>query len=159
MTFSVRKAKADDFKQLVALMIQLNEFMAPIAFEEKRTKDYPKKLKSFVKNILIKNKDSIFFVCVKKDKVLGFILGQLKKHPPVFQNPKYVHIDSFFVLSNYRSKGVGKLLMNSVFKWAKSKKINEISLNPHVRNPDALKVYEKFGFIHTRNVFKKYFRL
>lgn len=51
------------------------------------------------------------------------------------------------VAKAYRNKGIGSLLLESLFKWAKeTNKIEKINLQVHATNENAIQVYKKMGF-------------
>lgn len=51
------------------------------------------------------------------------------------------------VTESSRGKGYGTALMNAAKEWAKERDCNFINLDVLVNNPDAIKLYEKLGFI------------
>jgi ribosomal protein S18 acetylase RimI-like enzyme len=50
------------------------------------------------------------------------------------------------VLPEYRNRGYGRILMEKVFQYFKTKNIERIELKVAYRNDDAKKFYEYFGF-------------
>jgi diamine N-acetyltransferase len=59
---------------------------------------------------------------------------------------KFIEIDHIVISKNYRSKGYGKRLIDEIKKYAKSLKIDTISLFVFSKNSSAVKAYEKMGF-------------
>lgn len=60
---------------------------------------------------------------------------------------KYLEIDNFVTHPGYRSKGIGKLLVNYIDQIAKAENCKCIMLDAYVTNPAAHKFYLREGFI------------
>lgn len=56
------------------------------------------------------------------------------------------HITNVAIHPEYRGKGLGEYLMNSLIEGCKSLKCNSITLEVRESNLPALKLYEKLGF-------------
>ena len=56
------------------------------------------------------------------------------------------HITNVAIHPEYRGKGLGEYLMNSLIEGCKSQKCNSITLEVRESNLPALKLYEKLGF-------------
>ncbi len=97
----------------------------------------------------ISNDESDILVCENDGTVVGFILLQAKVRPDFdFMLPgKYCYIMDIIVTENHRGKGFGTALMNAAKDWAKEQNCSFINLDVLVNNPEAIKLYEKLGFI------------
>ncbi len=97
----------------------------------------------------ISNDDSDILVYENDGTVVGFVLLQAKVRPDFdFMLPgKYCYIMDVIITEAHRNKGFGTALMNSAKDWAKERGCNFINLDVLVNNPEAIKVYEKLGFI------------
>ena len=51
------------------------------------------------------------------------------------------------VLSSHTGQGIGKSLINEIEKWAKKYNVTRLELTVMVHNTNAIKLYEKMGFI------------
>ncbi len=102
----------------------------------------------FIENT-IANEESDILVYENAGIVVGFILLQAKTRPDFeFMHPgKYCYIMDIIVTKIHRGKGFGTALMNAAKKWAKERNCNFINLDVLANNPDAIKLYEKLGFI------------
>lgn len=60
---------------------------------------------------------------------------------------KSVELDHVIIEDGYRSKGIGKLLMADVYKYAREKHCNWIELNTYVHNFPSHKFYYNEGFV------------
>jgi ribosomal protein S18 acetylase RimI-like enzyme len=61
-----------------------------------------------------------------------------------------LRIESFAVMSSYRGKGIGSLLLAEVDRIAKRNGYKTISLEVVNTNPDARRLYERKGFIEEK---------
>ena len=104
----------------------------------------------------------IVVVAEKKNKIIGYALGSIKKsvkqhvdidqdviHMNEFGKDKtYIDIDSLYVLKKYRSKGIGKILMKKLIKEVKRRGIRRVLLaSDNKKNPEKLiSFYKSLGF-------------
>ena len=97
----------------------------------------------------ISSDDSDILVYENDGIVVGIILLQAKERPDFdFMLPgKYCYIMDVIVTEDHRNKGFGTAIMNSAKDWAKEKNCSFINLDVLVNNSDAIKLYEKLGFI------------
>jgi len=58
------------------------------------------------------------------------------------------YIQDVAVLKEFRGRGIGKMIMDEIIKYLKSKNINWITL---VSEPDAVLFYQKYGFSQMKN--------
>lgn len=58
----------------------------------------------------------------------------------------HAYIGFLFVDSNYRGKGVNKLLLNHLFEWARNNELPDVHLTVYPENKPAVRAYEKAGF-------------
>ena len=58
----------------------------------------------------------------------------------------YAHIEDISVAKEYRSRGVGTLLLANAYNWAKSKNLKAISLECQTNNILATRFFHKNGF-------------
>ena len=112
----------------------------------------------FIENT-ITNCESDILVYEENGKVIGFILIQAKTRPDFeFMIPgKYCYIMDIIVTEKHRGKGFGTALMNAAKDWAKKQECNFINLDVLVNNPDAIRLYNKLGFISKAQ--EMYFKL
>ncbi len=117
--------------------------------QEKILKSYIRQLKKdnieeverIYKNMCEFTKDgtAIILGAIQNEKIIGFIWGYKK-----IENQNIMHINYFFVNENYRSKGVGSILLKELEN--KVENIEETELLVNNKNIRALKFYEKNGF-------------
>lgn len=67
-----------------------------------------------------------------------------------------IEIESVLVKSTYQRQGIGTLLLNYIFKFAKENKINNVFLEVRKSNIGAISLYRKLGFSNI-SIRKKYY--
>ncbi len=68
-----------------------------------------------------------------------------------------LYLEDIFISSNYRNKGVGKILMNELIKIAKKKNCGRMEWCVLDWNVNAINFYEKLGARHLKEW--KYYRI
>ena len=58
---------------------------------------------------------------------------------------RYLYVVDIYVQPDFRGKGVGKQLMQSVFDVARREHIGRVSWSVHAKNRDAIAFYERLG--------------
>ena len=82
---------------------------------------------------------------IVKEKIVGFITGEILSKKEWY-TVQLGTINNLFVLEEYRGKGIGKKLMETMMDAFKEKGINNFELYALNNNENALKFYEKLGF-------------
>jgi GNAT superfamily N-acetyltransferase len=101
----------------------------------------PEKLSDVIKKMFA---DDICFVAVVKDQLTGEALGFITFIIRASYAYGDVKVMSFGVDPLHQNRGLGKLLMSSIFNIIPS--INRIFLCTRVTNDSALRVYQSWGF-------------
>jgi putative acetyltransferase len=57
-----------------------------------------------------------------------------------------VEIKRMFVQPDFRSKGIGKLILEELEKWARENKYSACILETGKKQPEAIKLYKKSGY-------------
>ncbi len=89
---------------------------------------------------------SFLFVAVTGDRTVGFISGELRQGSPTFLPKTWASVDDVFVEPEYRNRGMGRALLQSVRAWAQERGADGISLQVAAANSRGRKFYEKLGF-------------
>lgn len=100
-------------------------------------------------NILndINNSNFKCIVAVYEKEIIGYISFSY-----IFD----IEIESVLVKSSYQRQGIGTLLLNYIFKFAKENKINNVFLEVRKSNIGAISLYRKLGFSNI-SIRKKYY--
>lgn len=67
------------------------------------------------------------------------------------------HVVSVAVLEEYRKQGLGKAIIEECIQGIKSKRCDELYLEVRCSNGDAVRLYEKIGFVIKQRL-KAYYR-
>ena len=89
---------------------------------------------------------SFLFVVAAGDRTVGFISGELRQGSPTFLPKTWASVDDVFVEPEYRNRGMGRALIQSVQSWAKERDADGISLQVAAANSRGRKFYEDLGF-------------
>lgn len=108
---------------------------------------YPFKFKNWI-DISYSTLESITYILKKDDWIIGHLSIQLR---PQFNS---IHIFHVFIDRDNRSKGYSNLLVNKALEYAKVNNTEKITLAVHKNNPNAIGLYQSYGFkiIGTGNI-------
>ncbi len=59
---------------------------------------------------------------------------------------RHVEPDNVFIIPEYQGKGIGKLLMNWIFEYAKSRGCKASELNCYINNKEGQRFWENQGY-------------
>ena len=82
--------------------------------------------------------------------VVGYVAGYM--HSPFYANGPTFWVDEILIAETLRSRGIGKLLMQSVSQWAGSRGCKQVLL----ASSGAGDFYQSLGYKATAQYFKKY---
>ena len=107
----------------------------------------------FLREQYLAESSKLALAAVEDDAVAGFLIGQIKEHPPVLENVnKYGHLDTAAVAPDLRRQGVGGLLFEAAKNWFRARGITRLELEAAPDNPLGYPFWSKNGFrtyIHT----------
>jgi ribosomal protein S18 acetylase RimI-like enzyme len=89
---------------------------------------------------------SFLFVAAAGERTVGFISGELRQGSPTFLPKTWASVDDVFVEPEYRNRGMGRALLQSVQAWAQERGADGISLQVAAANARGRKFYEDLGF-------------
>ena len=101
-----------------------------------------------------------FLVAEVNRKLVGYIMCKIEYGFSNFKKLGFVkkgHVVSVAVLEEQRKKGIGRALVEEAIAGAKIKKADELYLEVRCSNNEAVKLYEKIGFIIKQRI-KSYYR-
>lgn len=143
----IRKAKIEDAKNVIKLDKEWEKEGTswPLEIYYKR----PNIEKTIIKQI----RKGICLLVEDKRKVVGYILGEIKKisvnWPSYYlkKNDKYGIIDSLYIIKDYRKKNIGKKLIKKLVKEFKKNNVRAVTLWVSSKNVWSLvNFYKRFGF-------------
>lgn len=85
-------------------------------------------------------------VAADEDKIVSCGYGTTKLARPYLDHDQYAYLGFMYTLTEYRGKGINKLIVDALLEWAKDNGLIEIRLTVYQDNIPAIKAYEKAGF-------------
>ena len=95
-------------------------------------------------NQLYNDKNFVWFLCMENDVLKGFLSIEPKKD--------HNYIDNFYVLPEYRSSGIGKLLLDKAVEYCEGWETRAIT-----RNETAFNLFSQHNFISYRKNGRYYY--
>lgn len=89
-----------------------------------------------------------FVVATFRDKLVGFAVGWFDKGKG--------GVGDIAMIQEYRRKGIGKLLVNSILTWLKKQKCEFCQIELKADNREALGFFQKLGFKKIKKLPKFY---
>jgi ribosomal-protein-alanine N-acetyltransferase len=106
---------------------------------------------NFIRIIFHINKD-LFIVASKKDEIIGYAIGEIKKIDKN-ENPKKAgHVLNIAVKSQFQGVGVGTKLLDKLEQRFTNKGANISYLEVRESNELAQRVYRNRGYVYVRTV-------
>ena len=139
MKANIRKATLDDIETLI-------EFTDEEAKEAEGIRKIPKTLEQGIKAALEDNSKSIYWVIVDENNVPFGNVSALKEWSD-WNAGYYWWIQSMYISSGFRGKGYIQMLIDAVQQEMKIESGLELRLYVHHTNKQAIKAYEKIGFV------------
>lgn len=109
----------------------------------------PDFIKRFIENESVREYS---YVAYEDDKPVGLMLGNIK----VYDGIKTMRCGGFAVIPTYRSKGVGKILLDYHHQLAKKNDCKQLYLEVLKKNEKAIKFYKANGYLPVYDY--KYFK-
>jgi ribosomal protein S18 acetylase RimI-like enzyme len=81
------------------------------------------------------------------NKIIASGYARIDKSKPFLKHSHHGYLGFMYVLPEHRGKGVNKLIIDYLKKWAAAQGINEFRLEVYYGNDSAIKAYEKIGFL------------
>jgi Acetyltransferases len=99
----------------------------------------------------LQNNDAYIFLCaVEGNLLVGSVMGVVCEE--LYGNCRpFLVVENMIVDSNYRKRGIGKMLLEELEKQAKIKECSQIILVTDTEREAACRLYESMGFHPTFN--------
>ena len=139
----VRSAQKEDIADLQTLNNEV--FVDNVQYDEDLDLNWARsdKGKQYF-NELLNNADAFCIIAEDNDKRVGYLAASPKEID--YRHSRYIEIQNMGVIPEYRSQGVGKLLMDDFFKWARIKGYEKVFINAYIKNHRAISFYKNAGF-------------
>lgn len=147
MKIVIRKAETEDYSSLIDLFDEIDAVHRdhhPRIFQKP---DGPvREIEHYMG--LISDENTIVFVAELEGKILGFVQAIVRDASdiPILVPRRYAIIDGIVVMSKYKKRGIGGMLMKRIEEWAKEKDVSSIELNVFEFNEEAITFYESLGY-------------
>ena len=143
---TIRESTYDDIPSLLELLYELGR--------PKPQKDNElEKFTALLKNYMQEEDKKILVAQIDNSKIIGMIsmvfLSRLN------QNTSEMYVPELIVSQNYRSKGIGKKLINFSIELGKEKKCHRIRLESGNQRIESHKFYKHLGFEDSSIFFTK----
>jgi len=143
---TIRESINDDIPLILELLYELGR--------QKPQKDGElEKFKKLLKNYMQEDDKKILVAQDNDSKIIGMI--SMVFLPRLNQNTLEMYVPELIVLQNYRSKGIGKKLINSSIEFGKEKKCHRIRLESGNQRIESHKFYKHLGFENSSVFFTK----
>jgi len=98
---------------------------------------------------LLKSSTKSCYLATYKNKLIGYLIGEYK----FLHDGKYAFFISYiYVISPFRSKNIGKFLMNKIIHECKQKNIKFIALTCYTKDTKVVDFYtKKYKFVRNSN--------
>jgi len=123
-------------------------------------KTLPEHYSDYFYESLLAEVPEAFIVAEIGGKHVGYIMCKTEYGFSNFKKLGFVkkgHVVSIAVLDDYRKKGIGNVLVEESVKGIKLKNCDEFHLEVRCSNNDAVRLYEKLGFV-IRQQLNAYYR-
>ncbi len=143
---TIREPTYDDIPSLLELLYELGR-------PKPQTDNELEKFTALLKNYMQEDDKKILVAQIENSKIIGMIsmvfLSRLN------QNTSEMYVPELIVSQNYRSKGIGKKLINFSIELGKEKKCHRIRLESGNQRIESHKFYKHLGFEDSSVFFTK----
>jgi [ribosomal protein S18]-alanine N-acetyltransferase len=147
-------------RQLGDCNIRRAESSDLISIMEINLKTLPEHYSDYFYESLLAELPEAFIVAEIQGKHVGYIMCKTEYGFSNFKKLGFVkkgHVVSIAVLDEFRKKGIGSVLVEESVNGVKLRKCDEFYLEVRCSNNDAVRLYEKFGFV-IRQQLNAYYR-
>lgn len=123
-------------------------------------KTLPEHYSDYFYESLLAELPEAFLVAEVERKLVGYIMCKIEYGFSNFKKLGFVkkgHVVSVAVLLEHRKKGIGRALIEEAIAGVKLKKSDELYLEVRCSNTEAIRLYEKLGFVIKQRL-KAYYR-
>ena len=143
---AIRESTYDDIPSLLELLYELGR--------PKPQKDNDlEKFTALLKNYMQDDDKKILVAQINNSEIIGMI--SMVFLPRLNQNTLELYIPELIISQNYRSKGIGKKLINFSINLGKEKKCHRMRLESGNQRVESHKFYKHLGFENSSIFFTK----
>lgn len=104
---------------------------------------------------LLSRKDTLTLVAEDGDKIVGYLIAQKQRRPPIYHHTQVAYLSDSFVAETHRGQGILKQFMGEMKSWCKSEGITAVDVQIFEGNKDGQQVYQHLGFVPYRVVLRQ----
>ncbi|HVT01262.1 MAG TPA: GNAT family N-acetyltransferase [Patescibacteria group bacterium] len=153
---TIRAYRPVDRDQIKDLMMEFSKFFEPIDPWKRENQDFDAISKHYMNKVFryIKNRSGIMFVAELEGTIVGFAATFLRNQ--TFEETlstmpmKLGHLESLFVTSDYRSKGIGEMLIKQAEEYFREKGCTHAEIDVFGPNTRAHSLYLKQGYVNDK---------
>ena len=141
---NIRQARIDEVEKLQFLDSEV--FIHDVEFDPDLDMNWAKgeKGKEFFTKVL-NNPESYCLIAEDNDKAIGYLVASSKETS--YRKSRCAELQNMGVSPDYRSQGIGSILVQKCLEWAKTKGYQKMYVSAYFGNKDAIKFYKKNGFL------------
>jgi ribosomal protein S18 acetylase RimI-like enzyme len=143
---TIRESICDDIPSLLELLYELGR---PKLQQDSDSEKFEKLLKNYIQE----NDKKILVAQINNSEIIGMI--SMVFLPRLNQNTLELYIPELIISQNYRSKGIGKKLINFSINLGKEKKCHRMRLESGNQRVESHKFYKHLGFENSSIFFTK----
>jgi ribosomal protein S18 acetylase RimI-like enzyme len=149
-----REAKEEDIESIVELVIRLKRLNEEFDALLKVREDIVEQTKLYIKNSL-KSDNSFIVVAEYNKKIVGILKAEVRER--LFYSPtKEGFISEFYIMPEFRRKGLGKDLLKYSIEKLKDKGAEIVTAEFPTQNKIATDFYAKQGFRSVISIHARY---
>jgi GNAT superfamily N-acetyltransferase len=103
---------------------------------------------------LLSRKDTLTLVADDGGKVVGYLIAQKQRRPPIYHHTQVAYLSDSFVGEAHRGQGILRQFMDEMKKWCKAEGITAVDVQIFEGNKEAQEVYRHLGFVPYRVVLR-----
>ena len=141
---NIRQARTDEVEKLQFLDDEV--FIHDVEFDPDLDMTWAKgeKGKTYFTN-LVNDPNSYCLIAEDNDKAVGYLVTSFRETS--YRKSRCAELQNMGVSLDYRSKGIGSMLIQKCLEWAKSKGYKKVYVSAYFGNLEAIKFYKKNGFV------------
>ena len=144
MDVKIRKAFDNELKTIQNLNYQL--FEHDLVYDPLLKMDWPYTEGSEYFKKRISGEEGVCFVAEVDGRIVGYLAGDLIKPYSYRTIRQQTELENTLVIEEYRSNGIGKLLIDEFVKWSKERGAERIKVSASSGNSLAIQFYKGAGF-------------
>ncbi len=141
----VRRATFNDLEPVLDLWQEMMDYHARLDRRFRPTADGRDHVREVLREWMADDTQRVL-VAVADGRIVGYIIGHIAEHPPVFEMRYLGHVSDICVALHWRRKGVGRKLFSALRKWFQNQGLTVVQLHVAALNPVSQAFWREMGF-------------